>query len=598
MIVDDLRQDEVDPDLVERSARLRWKDGAARLWVRAPRGLTTPPSDASPYLAAALPLAMRRGEDLEVRGSVSPLLLARAELIQSVFGLWNPWLDRIRVRAEAEEARAPASDAVAAYFSRGVDSSYTATGERHGLPALTHLLFVDGLDLHHDAAVRAEEVRLAGKAAAAIGMPLVVVASNVRELSEPLFDWLDMAGAGLSFVALSMGGLLGRAVIPSSDTYMSLAPNGTHPLLEPMFSTEGIEVEHDHLERSRTAKVAWIAERRPELLEYLKVCIAENRPDNCGRCDKCVLTMAALQAAGALERATGFPDRMDPEKLRLQRVGLEWFSSRYEVAEACRVLPADGEGGRTRRALLDALADRGPLIDPYETAPMETFRLHYGRSVLSLTRDGRPYPLLEDGDGLRPGPLSLGLVRAVDPVAHRHLYGIGSIPPGEPVEELGSLRATPPPAGLPAWLSPEGYVMSAEYRPPPVRRSMRQSARWTLAPLSWRGFAPLRVRARAVAWRLRRLVAGPAPPASPPEGEPIGYLNREGGLGRRPLYSALHPVTGDQLLATSPRPAREMGYVEVVLLGHLEEQAPLTGQLGPQGAPVLPWASRWGRTAA
>jgi hypothetical protein len=595
MIVDELRQKEVGEGLVERSARIRWRDGAGHLRLRAPRGLASSPHDASPYLAAGLQLAMRRGEDLELEGSVSRRLLGRSELIQSVYLQWNAELRRVRVRPEADTDAPSGAGAVAAFFSRGVDSTYTAVADRHFMPALTHLLFVDGVDLKDDA-VREQEIRLAGEAAADIALPLVVATTNLRELSEPLCDWGDIVGAGWSFVALSLGGLLRRAVIPSTDTYASVAPLGTSPLLDPLFSTEAIDIEHDRLDRDRTAKVVWIVERRPELLAYLKVC-AENRPDNCGRCGKCLVTMAALQAAGGLGRATGFPSRIDLEAVRGLQVGPEWFASRYDLAAACGALPVAGEPGRTRRALLDVLADLGPWVDPYERTSLETFQIHHGRRVLSLIRDGRPYPPLQEDDGARRGPLTLGLVRAVDPVANRHLYGIGSMPPGVPVEELGSLSTKPAADAVPAWLTREGYVISAAYRPPPARPTLRQAARWTLAPLSWRGFGPLQRRIRTTAWRLRRLAAGPALPASPPEGEPIGYLHSDGGPGRRPLYSALHPVTGDQLLATSPQPARAMGYVELVLLGYLDPVAPLTGRLGADGVPPLPWASRWGTTA-
>ena len=599
MIVDDLRQEELDSGVVECSARVRWADGDERLRVRAPSGFAKPPGDASAYLAAALPLAMRRGEALEIGGTVSPRLLARADLIQSIYTLWNPWLCRVRVWASGAADPGDGGGAVATFFSRGVDSSYTATSERYGAPELTHLLFVDGLDLRHNDTVRAEEVRLARAAASVIGLPLVAVSTNVRELSEPLCDWEDMAGAGLSFVALSLGGLLERAVIPPSDTYMSMTPCGTSPLLDPLFSTERVEIEHDRLEGTRASKVASIARRRPELLRYLKVCFAENRPDNCGRCHKCLLTMVALQAAGALSQAEGFPDEIDRETLRSVRVGASWFSSRYEIAAACRALPADGPTAETRRVLLDVLEDRGDWLDPYDRTPGETFRVHHARTVLSLARDGRPYPPLDGATG-RPRPecsASLGLVRAVDPVGGRHLYGVGAAPPGRVVEELGSLSEAPSPHCTPAWLTPEGYLVTRDYQPAAARPSPLLAARWTLAPLFWRGLAPLPARARTAGWRLRRLLAGRQPRASSLGGEPVGYLHREGGPERRPLYSAAHPVTGDQLLSISPSQAGDLGYGVVVLLGYLDALVPVTGGLRSDQPRALPWASHWGLSA-
>ena len=81
---------------------------------------------------------------------------------------------------------------------------------------------------------------------------------------------------------------------------------------------------------------------------------------------------------------------------------------------------------------------------------------------------------------------------------------------------------------------------------------------------------------------------------SPPSGAPVGYLHRDAGGGRVPLLSAIHPITGDQLLTTNRWEATDLGYGEPTLLGHLEPSAPVTGRLGT-GRPRLPWASRFGQ---
>jgi hypothetical protein len=61
-----------------------------------------------------------------------------------------------------------------------------------------------------------------------------------------------------------------------------------------------------------------------------------------------------------------------------------------------------------------------------------------------------------------------------------------------------------------------------------------------------------------------------------------------------PIFSALHPATGDQLLATSEWEAVDLGYGEAELLGYADRQAPVTGRLGVEPRD-LPWASRLGR---
>jgi hypothetical protein len=607
MIVDELRVDEAARGNRVRSARVRWTDGEARLRLEAPAELLAEAEDASPYLAAALQLAMRRGEDLEIDGPVSPLLLARAEAIQSIYASWNPGLRRARVRVAAEREPASGADLSACFFSRGVDSTYSVIAERPRDEALDRLVYDDGLEIWHDEQVSAEELRLAVEAARVIGMPLFVVRSNVRELSEPLCDWIDMVGAGLAFVALSLAGGLARMVIPSTDSPVTLMPCGTSPVLDPLFSTETVRLEHDRIEHTRSQKVARIVDRRPDLVPYLKVCIAENRPDNCGRCGKCVLTMAALQADGALEHAAGFPDRIDPAAVDALYLHATDFLSRYEWAELCRMLPTDGELGEIRSRVIARLADRGVWVDPYTRKPEYNFRFLHALTYIALAHEGRPNPPpadVEAGVPQSPGwSGSLGLVRTLDPVGARHLYGVGTVPPGRLVGELGSLADQPAPGRIPAWLTQRGYLVTETYRPDIGRAEPKLLARWTLAPLSWRGFDTPTSRARTALWRMRRLLAHRTAEISHAGGEPTGYLYADPDAvyvdphaERRPLYSAIHPVTGDQLLSSSEWEASDMGYTGVALLGFLDAVAPITGRLGTD-RPVLPWASRLGQTA-
>ena len=103
----------------------------------------------------------------------------------------------------------------------------------------------------------------------------------------------------------------------------------------------------------RHGKVVWLARERPELLPLLKVCINENRPDNCGRCRKCVWTTVCLEAVGALEAASGFPPRINVDFVRGLRFppmnnGIWWRA-------AADVLAASGRSPEVERAIRHAL---------------------------------------------------------------------------------------------------------------------------------------------------------------------------------------------------------------------------------------------------
>jgi hypothetical protein len=312
VIVEELRSDERN-GRVERSARVRWDGGDFRLFVATPPELAAREGDASPFLCATLLLAMRLDEDLELRAAVSRRLLERIPRIVALYAEWDPRLHRSRVRADGQFAPGTRAGGVGCFFSRGVDSMYAAAVPR-GLPgAVTRLVHCERLESLHSSGTRAEEVRLARDAAQQLGLPLAVVDTNLRELSDPIVpDWADMVGAGLALLATAMAGGFSHVVVPSSAAPTTLIPTGTSPLLDPLFSTDELEIHHE-VPATRPAKVAWLARERPDLLPYIKVCFHEDRPDNCGRCPKCVLTMLSLEAAGSLALATGFPPELDPE---------------------------------------------------------------------------------------------------------------------------------------------------------------------------------------------------------------------------------------------------------------------------------------------
>jgi hypothetical protein len=90
-----------------------------------------------------------------------------------------------------------------------------------------------------------------------------------------------------------------------------------------------------------------------------------------------------------------------------------------------------------------------------------------------------------------------------------------------------------------------------------------------------------------------RLLSSQSPSPPPPPASPTGYLLQSRLPRTLPLYGAVHPVTGDVLLSTEAAEARELGYGNPALLGHLAATAPVTGALGPI-AVGIPWAWQFG----
>jgi hypothetical protein len=630
LIVDELRT-EVTGDRAERSARLRWAGGEFRLRIDVPAAYAPPEEDASPYLGVAMMLAMFRHEDLHLDGAVSPRLMGSSGRAQRAWASWYPQIRLCNVTATRELPEQRPAPGIGCFFSRGVDSTFSAMSERSGSAPLTHLVFCDTLEPIQGPEVREAERRLAGEVAALLGLELVVISTNLRDPGAQLLDYVEMHGVGLALMALSLAGGMRRMVTPPGVDMSTMLPAGSGPMVDQLFSTETVEVECDDISFSRTEKVQAIAERRPDLLPYLKVCYSEDRADNCGRCRKCIWTMVSLQAVGALERAEGFPDTIDLDAIR--RTRHSQLLQRLTWANAAASLPPrdaelrDAIYGMLRHSSRPPLRERARIAADYVLGKRESadpawsenpsvFLRTFTNAAFALAR-GKDPPRL--GPGLAPAapgapsaafgppaadlagaqprdPGLVGLVRLMDSGSRRHRYALGAIPPVAGlvrVGELGALLAEPEDGAAAAWLDDDGRLEVDGRSLPRARRLSLRAALWVGAPLRWRGAAPLPARAREAGLRALTLLR-PEDERSSPRSEPAGYLRASPCDGDLVLWSAMHPVSGDQLLSLDEREAEELGYGKSTPLGAVAPAAPVTGRLGT-GRPVIPWASHFGQ---
>jgi hypothetical protein len=91
--------------------------------------------------------------------------------------------------------------------------------------------------------------------------------------------------------------------VPSSYSYNQLFPLGSHPLTDPLWANEAMEIIHDGSEARRVDKVQKVAEDKYALAN-LRVCFNDMNV-NCGKCLKCLRTMIPLKL---LQAETGpFP---------------------------------------------------------------------------------------------------------------------------------------------------------------------------------------------------------------------------------------------------------------------------------------------------
>lgn len=291
------------------------RDGEQHHELYIARAHGTPSDAADVWVPSLLLRAMRTGAALVVDPPVSARLAASLPRLQDIFCSFEPMLRRATVELRSVVSRPAGPARTASFFSGGVDSFYTALRSRDRLDAI---IFIHGFDIPlANQPLRDQVAAVVRASAAELGVELVELETNLRSFLEDrtapgrIGSWGMMQGGALAAAALSLATDFGHVLIPSGTAYGELYSWGTHPLIDPLWSTEGLEVEHHGCEARRLAKVETVA-RHPGALRILRVCF--HNPGgayNCGRCPKCVRTMLELRVHGALEQCTTFDQPLD-----------------------------------------------------------------------------------------------------------------------------------------------------------------------------------------------------------------------------------------------------------------------------------------------
>ena len=262
-----------------------------RLWFRFPADHPLA-CRAEPFVAAALPVAMRQGAALEVDAPLSPVFLEAIHELQDVFHCWNPELRPVAVNPTGLEAAPSGPRTTAAFFSGGVDSLFTLL--RHEARIADLVFFASGFDLE-STEVAQQRIARYRQLADERGKRLIAIEMNFRAFSDrEQLRWGFAHGFALAAVSLALGAE--TMLVASGQTYRHLEPWGSHPLTDAMWRTEAVRVVHDGAGVSRYEKTARLV-RDPHLLQHLHVCWAHPL-QNCGRCSKCLRTAAALRLLG------------------------------------------------------------------------------------------------------------------------------------------------------------------------------------------------------------------------------------------------------------------------------------------------------------
>jgi len=318
MVIANIRSSDTDGSSnVECEVRLETHDGASQhIFARTERPYTLE-ADPNGFLLGAFLPAWAAGETrIRVEGAICPLLAANLTIAASTLGRWFTDLGPPPAIEGDYEYRLPATRS-AAFLSGGVDSlamirSLTARRppghpDRPSAAIVVDYQQVGGLERSETDARFLKSLSTSREICTDIGLDVIPIRSNFCTLNRKMHFWMyRYHGAFLASMAHFLGREFRLCYIASSYPATQLVPWGSHPQLDPFYSSQHVRISHDGVELSRLQKVETLR-GWPAALDHMYVCTSKvSQGANCGSCEKCVRTRLHLLVAGLLGDAGAF----------------------------------------------------------------------------------------------------------------------------------------------------------------------------------------------------------------------------------------------------------------------------------------------------
>ncbi len=325
MIITNLRKD-VKDQLVRVSADVRWETAEAEdreVYIEAPEAFIddmVPNADA--FLVGALAPAMHFGETrIRIEGEIDPMLAEGLNSAMALLCMWSEGqMKPLQIEAECRGGLlvAPTVGRAGQFLSGGIDSLCALKTNRDIYPdthpnSVKDCLLVHGFDIggviERGAKYHVFERAMDHMAVVAedAGVSLLPVYTNIRHLCDQRELWLNyFFGAVLAAVAHTFVPRMNLVYVASSYDFPNLHRCGSHPLLDPLFSSSEMQIRHKDVHLSRMEKHR-IVSGWDAAFQNFRVCLA-NTPDrlNCGVCEKCTRTRTELLALGVLDKTKAF----------------------------------------------------------------------------------------------------------------------------------------------------------------------------------------------------------------------------------------------------------------------------------------------------
>lgn len=302
------------------------------------------------FLVGCIVPAMRYGEKrIAIDADICPELRVGLVTAMSWHRHWyyDPTHDLIRIEANIKQhlSKPHKPDRAGFFFSGGIDAFATLRANRMNFPpehpgSIKDGVLVFGLELD-DPAKFQHVIQLYREVAKKAEFTLVPIYTNIylnyrEEDARNDFSFWTEQFQGAAFASISHA-LANRYTVMSiaasesiSDASIlglqNLAPYGSHPLIDPLYSSSDLRFRHDGITLSRLDKIRLIADW-DVALQNLRVCNQFRQYKsgnlNCGRCEKCVRTMLGLLAVGALDKTNVFRSHEVTAKLVKETVIIE-----------------------------------------------------------------------------------------------------------------------------------------------------------------------------------------------------------------------------------------------------------------------------------
>ncbi len=305
------------------------------------------------FLTACTLPAMHYGESrIALDAPICPQLKEGLITVMNCLVSWyGSKLKVIPIEAPVQAEVAFISPRAGCFFSGGIDAlSMLRNNHLHFDP--THPNFIkDGLIVY--GILRGEERQdpsfnyvLQGASAVAqdAGINLIPVYTNayahLKDLDPRYKFWkYEYHGSFLAAVAHVFSSRLTSVSIASTYDLANLDCWGSHPLLDPNYSSSNLQIRHEDSALSRLSKTKIVSEW-DVALQHLRVCNDKNSYRdgnyNCGACEKCVRTMTALFTLGLLEKTPTFREKDVSQKLLERAVTI---TDSYEAACYRELIP-------------------------------------------------------------------------------------------------------------------------------------------------------------------------------------------------------------------------------------------------------------------